>query len=77
MRQRVLHADQKQKSIVIIICAVIAVIERSYRNGRAKLVKTAFVRSAERYLLPKDRMVFTAPTLVDRKLTDKVLRITK
>ena len=67
----------KPKSIAFTVCAAIADIKRNCRKSGVKLVKTAFVRSAARYLRLHGRTVFIAPTLVDRKPTDKALRIGK
>ena len=67
----------KPRSIAFMVCAAIADIKRNCRKNALKLVKTAFVRSAARYLRLHGRTVFIAPTLVDRKPTDKALRIGK
>ena len=61
-----------QKSIAIIISAEIAAIARNYHSGRVKHGKTAFVRSAARYLRLQDRTASTAQTLADRKHTVSV-----
>ena len=60
-----------------MVCAAIADIKRNYRKNALKLAKTAFARCAARCLRPKDRTEYTAQTLVDRKPTDKALRIGK
>ena len=66
-----------RKSIAIIISAEIEATARNCHSWRVKHGKTAFVRSAARYLRLQDRTMFIAPTLADRKPTVKVLRITK
>ena len=67
----------KPKSIAFMVCAAIADIKRNCHRRDLKLAKTAFVRCAERCLHPKDRTVYIAPTLADRKPTAKVLRLGK
>ena len=67
----------KLRSSASTVYAAIAVIKRNCRRSGVKLAKTAFVRFAARYLRPKDRTAFIAPTLADRKPTAKALRLGK
>ena len=67
----------KPRSIAFMVCAAIEVIKRNCRKNALKLVKTVSAKCAERCLHPKDRTVYIAPTLADRKPTAKALRIAK